>query len=181
MNIETFHTDLQDVFVDGCKRRIHIFSPAPGISTVKIESKIKRCVREDRARHSPQAKHPSLPVTSGPHASTAALWESHAVKIGPLIWAISFRKVFQSASASDVTCGTVGPPELSEKGQSAYEQAEQLSNSSSCLQRNMPASAEARSPKGSGNLRRTRRRVESPLLDVCKSQVSLPFYWEVQV
>lgn len=39
MNPETFHINLQDVFVDGCKRRIHIFSPTPGISTVKIESR----------------------------------------------------------------------------------------------------------------------------------------------
>lgn len=49
----------------------------------KLNVGIKRCIREDRAPHSPQAKHPSLPVTSGSGASTAALCSKTGLSTWP--------------------------------------------------------------------------------------------------
>lgn len=54
-------------------------------SQLKLNLEIKQCITEDRARHSPQAKHPTSLLTSGPRASTAALCS----KTGPLRWPVS--------------------------------------------------------------------------------------------
>ena len=62
------------------------------------------------------------------------------------------------------------------KGQSAQEQAERLSNSSSCLERDTPASAEAKTQRGSDNFRgREEEEEEEEESRLCKSQVSCRF------
>lgn len=128
MNTETFYVKLQDVFVDGCKMRMHTFSQAPGIFTVKMES-------WNQTAHT---RRQSSAFSSGQTSVFASdVWPSciNGSFVQEMCGSLCVAGRC-STSASGVTCGTVGPPELSAKGQSAYEQAEQLSNcsSSSCLQ-----------------------------------------------
>lgn len=160
-NTGTFYIKLEDVFADGCKTGMHTFSPLTGNSTVKSCFILKsNGVEEKTALGTLLRTNTRLSPVSDPHASTVALCNRLCTA----------GRCFRSASGR--TCCVVRPPGLFVKGHSATEQAAQLSNSSSCLQRYTPASAEAKSQRGTDIL--GRRRVESFPSDVHKSRAGLP-------